>query len=90
MRRVTAQPGGRDAKTAEDGTYHLRLLAGSYTLTAKAEGYTEASTPVSVVDDATATADFSLRAPTAAVDTPEIDRDGRFRGDRAQDGHAVE
>ena len=66
------QPGGRHATTADDGTYRLRLRPGTYSVTASADLYADASTPAIVADDATTTADFSLTAPTAASDTTAI------------------
>ena len=75
---VTAGPGGRHATTADDGTYRLRLRAGTYGLTAKADLYVDGTSSAVVVDDATTTADFSLAAPTAASDTTAIDMTVQF------------
>ncbi len=70
--RIRATPGGRSTTTGEDGTYQLRLLGGTYTIAATANLYEEGSASTAVTDGVTATRDFSLRAPTAAVDTTEI------------------
>jgi subtilisin family serine protease len=70
---VTATPGGRTATTAEDGTYSLRLLPGSYTLDATAGNYLPASAPVVITDGGDETRDFSLEAALAEVEPLEID-----------------
>ncbi len=75
---VTATPGGRSTTTDEDGLYELRLLAGSYHVTATAKLYEDGSASATVTDDATTTVDFSLRAPAAAVDVTELTADVDF------------
>jgi subtilisin family serine protease len=69
---VVAKPGGRKATTGDDGSYTLRVLAGSYNVTASANLYEDGTAAASVTDGNTTTHDFSLRAPTAAVDVTEI------------------
>ena len=69
---VQATPGGRTATTAEDGTYTLRLLPGSYDLEASAPNYVSETSAVVVVDGGDETRDFSLTAPVASVDPLEI------------------
>ena len=73
-----ATPGGRKTTTGEDGSYTLRVLAGSYNVTASANLYEDGTAAATVTDDATTTRDFSLRAPTAAVDVTEIVADVDF------------
>jgi subtilisin family serine protease len=75
---VTATPGGRHARTAADGTYTLRLLPGSYGLTASKRLYTSVTASASVVDGGNTVRDFSLAAPTASVSPTEIDASVEF------------
>ena len=70
--KLTATPGGRTATTAEDGTYSLRLLPGSYQLAATATNYTSDSSALTIVDGGDETRDFSLAAPVAVVEPFEI------------------
>ncbi len=69
---IQATPGGRSTTTNDEGQYELRLLAGSYEVTATANLYEDGTASATVTDDVTTTVDFSLRAPTAAVDVTEI------------------
>jgi subtilisin family serine protease len=64
---VRASPGGRAARTAEDGTYELRVIASTYTLEASAKDYVPTTQTVSVRRDRTVTADFALPAARARV-----------------------
>jgi len=52
---------------AADGTYRLRLLAGTYSLEAGKQLYTTASTPLTVGDGTTSTKDFALHTPGATI-----------------------
>ena len=70
--QIEATPGGRSTTTNEEGFYELRLLGGTYEVTASASLYEDGTATATVVDGATTTIDFSLRAPTAAVDVTEI------------------
>ena len=72
---IQATPGGRSTTTNEDGLYELRLLAGTYAITATANLYEDGSASATVTDGVTTTLDFSLRAPTAAVDVTELTAD---------------
>ena len=76
--RIEATPGGRHTTTDEDGVYRLRLLGGTYEVTASANLYEDASASATVTDGVETTLDFSLRAPTAAVDVTEITVDVDF------------
>jgi subtilisin family serine protease len=64
---VRATPGGQTARTGEDGTYELRVLASTYTVEASAEHYVSATQTVSVRRDRTVTVDFALAAARADV-----------------------
>ncbi|MDQ3127378.1 MAG: S8 family serine peptidase, partial [Chloroflexota bacterium] len=70
---VTATPGGRAAQTDETGTYRLRLLPGSYSLTASKPPYTDASSTVVIVDGIETTRNFTLDAPIGTVEPPTIE-----------------
>ena len=69
---VTAMPGGRTAKTAEDGTYSLRLRPGAYDVTASAGTYEPATTSVTVAVDGDHLRDFSLAAALGSVDPATV------------------
>ncbi|MGH9113301.1 MAG: carboxypeptidase regulatory-like domain-containing protein, partial [Acidimicrobiales bacterium] len=64
---VTAQPGGRRAVTGADGSYSLRLVSGSYQLTASTDGYEALTSPLTLGSDETPELDFALPAPSATV-----------------------
>ena len=88
--RIEATPGGRHTTTDEDGVYRLRLLGGTYEVTASANLYEDASASATVTDGVETTLDFSLRAPTAAVDVTEITVDCRLRPDGDTARHPVQ
>ena len=87
---VTAQPGGRDGTTAETGTYTLRLLPGSYTLTASADLYSRPPAPADRRRRRRADASTSRSSASIALGRP--DRDHRRPSTTARsttvDGHA--
>ena len=70
---VEALDSGRSTRTADDGTYQLRLLPGSYTLEIRADGYTTHSESISLVDDEVLVVDAALEAPIASVEPSSLD-----------------
>ena len=65
--------------TDEDGLYALRLLAGTYHVTAiRQRSYEDGTATATVADGVETTRDFSLDAPTAAVDPTELTADVDF------------
>ena len=71
---VTADPTGRTASTAADGTYSLRLRPGTYTLSFTADHYvTHEEAGVVVTDGGALVVDATLDAPIAGVDPTELD-----------------
>jgi subtilisin family serine protease len=70
---VSAEPGGRSTTTDGDGHYDLRVLAGSYDVTASANNYVAATQSLTLAESQTANVDFSLAAATAAVDPTSFD-----------------
>ena len=70
---VEALGSGRSTHTAEDGTYQLRLLPGSYTLEIRSDGYTTHSEGISLVDAEVLVVDAALEAPVASVAPPALD-----------------
>ncbi len=69
---ITAQPGGRSAITDADGVYSLRLVPGSYILTASAANHVDAQSTLTIAADETPTVDFSLAASVGRVEPTEI------------------
>lgn len=69
---ITADPSGRSATTDSEGRYSLRLVPGSYVLTAAAPYYTQADSPLTVAAGSTPTVDFSLTAAVAVVEPEAI------------------
>lgn len=58
---VTVQPGGAVVKTNSDGEYTVRLMPGTYSLTASAFGYETATVDgIAVTEDTFTTADIAL------------------------------
>jgi subtilisin family serine protease len=70
--RVTAQPGGRSARTDADGAYSLRLRPGSYTLVATAHLYRKATRHVTIAVGSNVAANFRLKAAVASVTPTEV------------------
>jgi subtilisin family serine protease len=65
---VTASPGDHTAVTAEDGTYSLKLLPGTYAVGASMTPYVAAETTgVTVTTGMDTVVDFALAAPVAVV-----------------------
>jgi subtilisin family serine protease len=79
---VKVTPGIHAATTQEDGTYLLRLLPGSYTVTVSASGYETASAGVVISDGGTMVQDFSLAGPLPAIAPAAVDATVDF-GDTA-------
>ena len=70
---VLASPGGRTAVTDADGHYTLRLLPGTYTLTATALNYETAQVSgISLQADEEITQDFALKAAIAEITPTSI------------------
>jgi subtilisin family serine protease len=69
---VRAMPGGQWGRTDVDGSYELRVVAGSYTVEATSEAYVPASQAVTVRRDRTVTVDLQLAAPRAEVAPSEL------------------
>jgi subtilisin family serine protease len=65
---VAASPGTRSTETAEDGTYSLRLLPGTYMLSYSAPGYVTVEEPITIAAGDEIVRDVSLLAPIATVD----------------------
>jgi subtilisin family serine protease len=71
---VTAEPGGRSASSAADGTYSIRLRPGTYDVSITADGYvTHEETDVVVTDGGSTVIDAALLAPVAGVEPTELD-----------------
>jgi subtilisin family serine protease len=70
---VEALGSGRSTETAADGTYHLRLLTGTYDLEIRADGYTTHTEEISLSDDEELVVDAALLAPIAGVAPTELD-----------------
>jgi len=75
---VASAPGetSRSAVTAADGSYGFMLPQGVWTLDFSAFGYIDASQSVTVVEDATTTADQALAAAPSAVLSGTVYDDG--------------
>lgn len=69
---VEALGSGRSTRTADDGTYSLRLLPGAYTLVISAPGYTTHEEAFSLAVDATVVIDAVLGAPIGSVEPTEL------------------
>lgn len=69
---VSALPGTRSTETADDGTYSLRLLPGSYTLRFAADGYTTVEMPITIAAGDELVRDVALEAPIASVQPLEV------------------
>ena len=78
---VSAQPGLGSTKTAEDGTYSLRLYPGAYNLTFAATGYASAPRTATVVDGAHLTRNVRLSAPVPTVDPAAVEVELDYGGD---------
>ena len=68
---VVASPGGQNATTDADGRYSLRVIDGSYVVTASAEDYLSATESVEVGPDDEAVLDFALDAAQMEI-APEV------------------
>ena len=64
---VVASPGGQNATTDADGRYSLKVIDGSYVVTASAEDYVSATESVEVGPDEEAVLDFALDAAQMEV-----------------------
>jgi subtilisin family serine protease len=69
---ITADPGGRSATTDENGLYTLRLVPGSYEVTATAPDYESEAAQIEIRRNRTTNQDFALAAPVAVVEPAEI------------------
>ncbi len=70
---VSARPGLGSTRTADDGTYSLRLYPGSYTLTFAAAGYVSEVSPLTLVDGADVTRNVRLSAAIPTVDPTSVE-----------------
>ena len=78
---VAAAPGLGATKTADDGTYSLRLYPGTYDLTIAAAGYVSETTQLSLDDGDDVTHDAALAAPIPTVDPTELSIVAEFGDD---------
>lgn len=69
---VEALGSGRSTRTADDGTYQLRLLPGSYTLSISSPGYTTHEEAFSLAVDEELVLDAALSAPIGSVAPTEL------------------
>ena len=69
---VTATPGVGSTKTADDGTYSLRLHPGSYTLTFAASNYSSKILSQTLLDGSSVTRNVRLNAPVPTVDQSDV------------------
>ena len=75
---VAAEPGGRSTSTDGDGHYELRLLAGSYDVTASKGGYDPVTLAVTLSEGELATLDFALSGPVGSVEPGSIEETVEF------------
>jgi hypothetical protein len=64
---VVASPGGQNGITDAEGRYTLKVIDGSYQITASAKNYVTSTQTVEVGEDEEAVADFSLEAAQMEV-----------------------
>ena len=69
---ITATPGVGSTKTADDGTFSLRLHPGSYTLTFAASNYSSKILSQTLLDGSSVTRNVRLNAPVPTVDQSEV------------------